>query len=171
MRSAPLLGLLLWLYGCGPDLPPGLGDKIPDAELRVVDAGGSNWGIGTALKLSDLEGRPIVLDFWASWCGPCRLQHQYVTGLKEEHGDRVAVVGVLVGDTDENARVWLRRHGATYPTVRDVRGTLTKEFWVRSLPRFVLLTPDRRLSWDMLGGGGFSGPDSVAVRLEQMLGT
>jgi cytochrome c biogenesis protein CcmG/thiol:disulfide interchange protein DsbE len=162
--------LAVLVTGCEPDLPPGFGDRIPNADFEVVDGGGSGLAIGQRLDLASLEGKPIILDFWASWCGPCKRQHVYVQELKAQYGDAIEVVGILYQDDPANARLWLRKNGASYPTVLEPSSTLEKEFWISGIPRFVLLTPERTLSWDMLGGGGWSGADSVAVRLEAMVG-
>lgn len=155
----------------GRDLPPGLGDKLPDSRLQVLDAAGSALESGAGLALSDFEGRPIVLDFWASWCGNCRQQHQQVTELKKRYGDRIEVIGVLFRDSRSNGLRWLEEHGSAYLTVTEESNVLGEEFWLRGLPYFALLTPDRRLSWDYLGLSATGIPDSVTVRLDRMLGS
>jgi len=172
--STFVVGLLISQNGCAVDTPPGLGDKVVDSSLEVVATGGTARGIGTEFKLSELAGKPVILDFWASWCGPCRLQHQYVADLKARYGDRIEIVGVLTRDLPENARVWLQREGSTYPTVLEDKDALVDEFWVSGLPRFVLLDPEGRLSWDFMGAATEANPwttDSVEVRIEQMLHT
>ena len=157
---------------CQPtaDLPPALGDRLPDSRLEVVHPAETGRAVGETLALSDLEGKPIVLDFWASWCSNCRRQHQQVTELKEKYGDRIEVVGVLFNDSPEAGLRWLEEHGATYGTVMEESNVLAEEFWLSGLPYFALLTPDRRLSWDYLGLSAVGIPDSVTVRLDRMLG-
>lgn len=162
-----LVLLALVISACGEDLPPGLGDPIPDVEFEVIDPAGSDWEVGQRIRLREFGRTPVVLDFWASWCVPCRDQHAFVSDLVARYGSRIQAVGILYEDTPANAREWLGTHGATYPTVREVDAELESVFWIRGIPRFVLLDPDRRLSWDMMGGWG---KDSVIVRLDAMLG-
>jgi cytochrome c biogenesis protein CcmG/thiol:disulfide interchange protein DsbE len=165
--TAPLI--LLLVASCKPDLPPGLGDRIADSEVEVVDGTGSAFDPGERIRLSDLEGKPVVLNFWASWCGPCKAQHAYLADLKARYGDRIEVLGILYEDQPGNARDWLQRNGAHFPTVQETEGTLRDEFWVNGIPRLILLTPDRRLSWDQMGAGDW-GRDSLELRLDQMIG-
>ncbi|MFT5433045.1 MAG: thiol-disulfide isomerase/thioredoxin [Myxococcota bacterium] len=168
-RVGVLAAFLVSASACTPDLPPALGDPIPDAAFTVVDPTGTDWSVGDRVMLSDFEGKPVIMDFWASWCGPCRQQHEYVMGLEEKYGDAVQILGVVFEDSDENARAWLTEHGATYPTVREVDRTIVDEFWISGIPHFIMTTSDRRLSWDMLGTGDWSA-DSVTTRLAEMTG-
>ena len=62
------------------------GTPLPDATLRLLDGG--------SLRLADTRGRPLVLDFWASWCGPCRRGLPHVDALARELGDAARVVAV-----------------------------------------------------------------------------
>ena len=160
------LCVALAIAGCGEDLPPGLGDRVPNAAFEVVHAGGSGWEVGERVRLSDLGDVPVILDFWASWCGPCLDQHRFVSELVESHQGRIQALGVLYQDTPENALPWLAEHGAPYPTVREIDGELEETFWVRGIPRLILLTPDRRLSWDMMGGWA---QDTVRARLRDLV--
>lgn len=174
-RAAILPTLAVALAACAadmPDMPPGLGDPVSNAEFEILDGTGTDWHRGDRLRLSDLEGSPVVLDFWATWCVPCQRQHRYLTRLKDQYGDGLTIIAVLYNDAPENVQPWLDEHGHTYPAVVDVGGELAREFWVNSLPTFVLLTPDRRLSWSYLGPSSENPytSDSVVVRLDEMLG-
>ena len=165
-RTRLVAPTLLLLFACQPDLPPGLGDPVPDSEFEVVDGTGSALERGARVRLSTLKGKPVILDFWATWCGPCRAQHAYLVDLKSHYGDRVEVLGVLYQDEGGNLPSWIERNETAYPTVIEPEGRLTKTFQVNAIPRLVLLGPDRTLSWDMMGAWG---RDSVSVRLDEML--
>lgn len=163
--------LVLPLPACVPDGPPTPGDRLPDVALEVIDPTGTDWTRGDRLELSDLEGRPLFLDFWASWCPPCREQHAHVTEVAQRYGDRIAVLGVLVDDTPENALRWMEEQGATYPTVREEGAALADAFWIPAtgLPHLALLDPDRRLVWHRLGASAAGIPPEVLVRLDSIL--
>ena len=161
----------IFAAGCRAPAPPQPGDRVPDSELEVIDPTASPWAEAERFSLSDLEGRPVLIDFWASWCPPCLEQHAHVSDAAERYGDRLAVLGILVDDTPENALRWMEQQGATYPTVREVDDELTDAFWIRAtgLPHVALLDADRRLVWHQIGASATGIPDRVLARLDSIL--
>ncbi len=149
--------------GCAPDRPLMPGDRVPDATLEVIDPTASSWSPGDHVALSELEGRPVLIDFWASWCPPCREQHRHVTEVAERYGDRLAVLGVLVDDSPANALRWMDEQGASYPTVRETDDVLADAFWISAtgLPHLALLDEDRRLVWHRIGASAVGIPREV----------
>ena len=123
------------------------------------------------MSLSDLEGRPVLIDFWASWCPPCLEQHAHVTEVAERYGDRIVVLGILVDDSPESALRWMKEQGAAYPTVREIDDDLTEAFWIRAtgLPHIILLDSDRKLVWHQLGASGTGIPQDVLAQLDSIL--
>ncbi len=170
-RATPLALLALGLAACTVPGPPAVGDRLPDTEWEVVDATGSAWVAEDRLSLSDLEGRPVLLDFWASWCLPCVEQHEQVTEVAERYGDRLAVVGILVDDNPASALDWLEEKGAAYPTVTEVDDALVEAFYVRQagMPHLALLDTERRLVWHRLGVGAGGLPDEVLGLLDSLV--
>jgi thiol-disulfide isomerase/thioredoxin len=170
-RRVLFMAALAAAAGCAPEGPPRPGDRIPDAALEVIDPTATAWSFGDHVSLSDLEGRPVLIDFWASWCPPCREQHGHVTAVAERYGDRIAVLGVLVDDSPANALRWMEEQGAAYPTVRELDGRLAEAFWIPAtgLPHLALLDSDRRLVWHRLGASARGIPDEVLARLDSIL--
>lgn|GEM_PF-2074791 len=173
-KMCPLPATVLTVAGlaaCTPDQPPMPGDRIPDSEFEVIDPTASPWSAGDRVSLRDLQGRPVLIDFWASWCPPCLEQHGHISEVAEGYGDEIVVLGVLVDDSPANALRWMEEQGATYPTVREIEDDLTDAFWIRAtgLPHIALIDADRRLVWHRLGASATGIPDDVLTQLDSIL--
>ena len=87
------------------------------------------------LRLSDLEGKVVVLNFWASWCPPCRWEMPFFEEMHQEYKDQgVVFLGVAISDTLENARGFAESTGVTYPIGLDTTGEISRNYNVVSLP-------------------------------------
>lgn len=69
--------------------------------------------------MSELEGKPVVLNFWASWCGPCKEEVPLLQAAHERYGDRITFLGVDIRDANSDALEFVDEYGVTYPSVRD----------------------------------------------------
>jgi cytochrome c biogenesis protein CcmG/thiol:disulfide interchange protein DsbE len=119
----------------------GAGNTAPSFELELLS------GEGT-LSDSDLRGKPVVLNFWASWCYPCREEMPLFEDSSKEYAGRITFVGVLVRDTVESARAFVRNHHITYPIVWDPDQTLAHALGVSPLPETFFIDP----SWHLIEG-------------------
>jgi cytochrome c biogenesis protein CcmG, thiol:disulfide interchange protein DsbE len=125
----PLAWLLLSGFGLDPRevASPLIGRPAPAWTLTTLD--------GETLSSEDLAGRPYVVNFWASWCGPCVDEHPILTGTQSDYGDDLAMVGVLYQDATADAQAFLARYGDTgYPHVADADGRLAIDFGVTGPP-------------------------------------
>lgn len=111
---------------------------------------------GERLDVSDLRGDVVVLNFWASWCGPCVAEAKNLVAVADATADDgVRFVGVNIRDENATAKAFERRHGVTYPSIDDQAGSLLTRF--RKLvpqtpPTTLLLDRDGRIAARFIGG-------------------
>jgi thiol-disulfide isomerase/thioredoxin len=122
-----------------------LDEDAPNFSARVV-ANGDNLRVGTepapsTLELGSLKGRPVVLDFWATWCGPCQAESPIVNTIAERYKDKgLAVVGVNTSDEDGLAERFVRKKGLRFPIVYDEENKIAKAYGVSSLPTLIVVS-------------------------------
>lgn len=126
--TVPLLGLLLLNIGRNPSQiqSPLIKKPAPDVRIRNLEGGGS-------LQLSSLRGRPVVINFWATWCIPCIQEHAALTASARTNPD-VTFLGVVYEDTTENAVRFLAQRGRGYNSYSDDDGKAAIAFGVYGVP-------------------------------------
>ena len=108
-----------------------VGQPAPDFELPTVDG-------KRKVKLSDLRGKVVLLNFFAHWCGPCNLEAPHLERLWQTYRDkRVVVIGIAVwaqGDPFQRAKEFINKHQLTYPVLVDGTGEVAKRYRVAGVP-------------------------------------
>ncbi|MFW3170110.1 TlpA family protein disulfide reductase [Geodermatophilus sp. CPCC 206100] len=117
-----------------PAEPAGGGEVLADVTVDCL--GGGQLALGRA------QGRPTVVNLWASWCGPCREELPLVQQLADAAGDRLRVVGLVSQDPASNGVAFAADAGITMPTGIDEEGELAIEQGLRGLPYTYLLRAD-----------------------------
>ena len=84
--------------------------------------------------LSELEGTPVLVNVWASWCGPCEQEAPHLAAAHAEYGDRVQFLGVDILDERESARRFMHDYGWTYPSVYDLPGAIRDDLGLLGQP-------------------------------------
>jgi len=117
------------------------GNAAPSFELALLDGSG-------VLTDEKLKGKTVVINFWASWCIPCREEAPLLENTWRAYkNDGVIFLGVNIKDAESDAKQFVDEFGITYPTVRDLDQSLTKDFGVKGLPETFFV--DHR--WTFIG--------------------
>jgi cytochrome c biogenesis protein CcmG/thiol:disulfide interchange protein DsbE len=141
-----LLAILAWRViddrdaGAAAALRKGEHPAAPDFTLPLLDGGGD-------LELESLRGKAVVLNFWASWCLPCKKEAPLLEqAWRTWRSKGVVVVGVDANDLKSDARRFAKRYGLTYPIVHDGPGKLLDDYGLSGFPETFFVRPDGKLS-------------------------
>jgi thiol-disulfide isomerase/thioredoxin len=117
---------------------PGFSAPVVANGEALAEAGGT---APARLELSSLRGRPVVLDFWATWCGPCQAESPIVNTIAQRYKDRgLAVIGVNTSDVDGLAAAFVRKKGLGFPIVYDENNTIAHQYGVTNLPTLIVVS-------------------------------
>ncbi|HEU4737509.1 MAG TPA: TlpA disulfide reductase family protein [Solirubrobacterales bacterium] len=111
------------------------GDPAPTAALPVLDGGGSE-------SLADYRGKWVLVNFWASWCPPCRAETPALEEFQQRHGGpRFTVLGIDTQDLSDDAQAFVEKFDLSYPQLRDGNGDTADEYGTTGVPETFLIDP------------------------------
>lgn len=125
-----------------------VGKPAPDFTLPVA----ANGDAGARMQLAELKGRPVVIDFWASWCGPCAVQAPILDRLARKYEGRgLVVLGVNIDDPPAIAKEYARKKGLSYPILTDDGDQAAASYGVSKLPSLIVVDRQGNVSSFMTG--------------------
>lgn len=157
--AAGLCGLLLLAMAAvaatpAAPAPVAVGQRLPDVIMSGLN--------GPPRSLSSYRGRPLIINVWASWCGPCRDEAASLERLAwSEAGSRYVVIGVTIDDDRNAALKWLRHSNATVSHYQDFRLTLEHMLGASTVPVTVLVDADGRVVARFRGARQWDSADSI----------
>ena len=139
-----------------------VGSPAPDFQLPALDGRGD-------VRLADYRGRPVIVNFWASWCNPCREEFPLLKQALREHRDqRLAVIGVTYQDIPSDSRAFVKQRSAGWPQGVDDGGAVANAFGVRAIPQSFFVRADGTVAARVFG---FTSEAALAGPLEELLGS
>jgi len=155
----PLIGILAYGFSRDPRYiaTPLLGRQAPGFTATLFD--------GRKISLRELRGKAVFLNFWASWCPPCRAEASELEAAwrRFKDGD-VIFLGINIQDTEEAARAFLQEFSISYANARDVSGRIAIEYGVWGIPETFFIDPEGKISYKHVGT---LGPALIAAKLDE----
>ena len=132
--SSPNPNGMLSDLGADTGLEPGA--SAPDFALSSLSGDGT-------VKLSDFRGQPVVVNFWASWCHPCRKEFPLLADARTKYThDDLQIIGVSFRDIPSDSRRFVKDQKAKWTFARDDRGAVAKDYGVRAVPQTFFIDAD-----------------------------
>jgi thiol-disulfide isomerase/thioredoxin len=144
------------LAGPGYDAQP-WPRKQPVPSGTMTDLQSREW------RLPELRGRAVLLNFWASWCEPCKEEMPSLQALADRHADRLVVLTINLKESPEAIARFVRSSGLRLPIVRDADGSLARAWGVRIYPSTVLIDAKGRVRSVVRGGLDWAGEEGAKL--------
>lgn len=155
----PLVGLfalLAWALVESGGQPAGVAINTQFGEVAVEEGPARDFTLtlfdGETLRLSELRGKVVLIDFWTSWCPPCRREAPTLAdAYRRFQGAGVEFVGVAVWDSEEESSRFVREHDVGYPNGLDSKGTIAIDYGLTGIPEKYIVDREGRLVRKFVG--------------------
>lgn len=145
-----LIGLFAYGLLFRKEAPRPSSGSAPDFTLSLFP--NYQAGFGEQISLADLRGKVVVLNFWASWCDPCKEEAALLQAVAEAYANRdVVFVGVDYLDQEPAAMRYLQEFGITYANGPDLGSQIARRYRIQGVPETFFITPDGAIDWFKIG--------------------
>ncbi len=136
-----------------------VGETVPNFSLPDLD--------GQCVRLSRFRGQPLIVNFWASWCHPCRVEFPLLEAARSRYADDgVEVLGIIHDDIESDARGFAEEQGAEWPLLFDEDDTVSNLFGVTQIPQTFFISPDGTLVSHVYG---LTSPRDLNAEIKRLL--
>ncbi len=159
--AVPLLALLAYGFTRDPRYIPSplIGRPAPAFRLTLFD--------GRPLGSEELRGKVVFLNFWASWCVPCREEARTLEAAWQKYKDRgVIFIGASIQDAEPDARAFLQEFAVSYPNGHDVSRKISLDYGVWGIPETFIIDREGRITYKHVGALGWQ---TITTKLDDAL--
>jgi len=158
MLIATLTSVLL-IVGCSSPSAQ-VGKQAPDFQLLNLE--------GQPVSLSDFQGKPVLLNFWATWCGPCRQEMPLIQGIFEEQsGKGLVILAIDIGETPSAVNNFIQRSNFSFPVLLDTDQDVALEYNIRAIPTTFFIDKDGIIQ--AIKVGAFSNMIEIKKSLDKII--
>jgi len=155
-----ILTCMLLVTGCSAPSVAQVGKSAPNFQLENLD--------GQPVSLSDFRGRPVLLNFWATWCPPCRGEMPYLQEVYEAwSGKGVVVLAINLGESPAQVKGFLETHNLSLPVLIDIPGDSAHQYNISSIPTSFFIDSDGIVREKVLGA--FPSKETIETRLIEIM--
>ena len=130
--------------------------KVDTPKIEAIDLQGKAW------TTAELTGKVVVLNFWATWCAPCKDELPTLQTLHDISDNQTVVLTINVREPAARASRYMQSTGMTFPVISDAKGELAKRWGVAVYPTTILIAPNGQARWRVVGDVDWSGPQANA---------
>jgi peroxiredoxin len=165
-RSWPLLAALLLplcaaAAGKMPQTLTPMPDRPPAPDFTLQDVDGKTW------QLSELRGRPVIVNFWATWCPPCREEMPSMQRAWEQlQAEGVVLLAINVGESADTVFQFTANYPVDFPLLLDLDSAVLNQWPVQGLPATFVVDPQGRIAYRAIGGREWDDPRLLAPVLQ-----
>jgi cytochrome c biogenesis protein CcmG/thiol:disulfide interchange protein DsbE len=136
-----IIGILAWGLINTTAARPEVGQTAPDFDVEFFD--GYEWESKPVSSLAEMRGRPVVLNFWASWCVECRYETDVLEAAWQKYRDQgVVFLGVAYADVEPNSIAYMEEFGVTFPHAPDLGTDISQDYEITGVPETFFIDKD-----------------------------
>ncbi len=158
-----ILALVLLITGCSAGSEssvPQAGKPAPDFQLQNLD--------GQAISLSDFRGKPVLVNFWATWCPACRDEMPYLQQIYEEwSGKGLVLLAVNIGENPAQVKRFLQTYNLSLPVLLDTEKSVTQKYHITGIPTSFFIDKDGIIRVKIIGA--FPNKEAIEKYLTQII--
>ncbi|MFC1897402.1 peroxiredoxin family protein [Chloroflexota bacterium] len=168
MNKAPkailpvILTLVLLLASCSPNFNQGIetDNLAPDFQLQSLD--------GQTVALGNLRGKPVLINFWATWCPPCRSEMPYIQDIYEEWTDKgLVLLAINIGESSSTVRDFMQSHNLSFTVLLDTKQDVAQNYNITGIPTTLFIDKDGIIQDKEIGP--FQNAAQIANRLNKIM--